>query len=46
LFIIAFEEQIQLERLQLEDDLEIYNERNAEMVKLFPSLQHAGPEEH
>lgn len=41
-----FEEQIQLERLQLEEDLELYNERNAEMVKLFPSLQHAGPEEH
>lgn len=41
-----FEEQIQLERFQMEEDLELYNERNAEMVKLFPSLQHAGPEEH
>ena len=41
-----FEEQIQLESAQLDDDLEEYNERNAEMVKLFPTIEHAGPEEH
>lgn len=41
-----FEEQIQLEAAQLDDELEEYNERHAEMVKLFPTLQHAGPEEH
>jgi dihydroorotate dehydrogenase (fumarate) len=41
-----FEEQIQLESAQMEDKLEEYNERNAEMIKLFPSLEHAGPEEH
>jgi dihydroorotate dehydrogenase (fumarate) len=41
-----FEEQIQLESAQLDDELEEYNERNAEMVKLFPSIEHAGPEEH
>lgn len=41
-----FEEQIQLESYQLQDELEEYNERHAEMVKLFPSLEHAGPEEH
>jgi dihydroorotate dehydrogenase (fumarate) len=41
-----FEEQIQLERMQYEDGLEEYNERNAEMVSLFPKIQHAGPEEH
>jgi dihydroorotate dehydrogenase (fumarate) len=41
-----FEEQIQLEAAQLDDELEEYNERNAEMVKLFPSIEHAGPEEH
>jgi len=41
-----FEEQIQLESAQLDDDLEEYNERNAEMVKLFPTIAHAGPEEH
>ena len=41
-----FEEQIQLEAAQLEDELEEYNERHAEMVKLFPTIEHAGPEEH
>jgi len=41
-----FEEQIQLEKIQLQDDLELYNERNAEMIKLFPDIHHAGPEEH
>ncbi|MBN1158055.1 MAG: dihydroorotate dehydrogenase-like protein [Bacteroidales bacterium] len=41
-----FEEQIQLEAAQLDDELEEYNERHAEMVKLFPTIQHAGPEEH
>jgi len=41
-----FEEQIQLESAQLEDQLEEYNERHAEMVSLFPTVQHAGPAEH
>lgn len=41
-----FEEQIQLESAQLDDQLEEYNERNAEMTKLFPSIEHAGPAEH
>jgi dihydroorotate dehydrogenase (fumarate) len=41
-----FEEQIQLERAQLEDELHEYDERHAEMVSLFPSVEHAGPEEH
>jgi len=41
-----FEEQIQLESAQLDDELEEYNDRNAEMIKLFPTLQHAGPDEH
>ncbi len=41
-----FEEQIQLERAQHDDDLEEYNERHAEMVTLFPKVEHAGPEEH
>jgi dihydroorotate dehydrogenase (fumarate) len=41
-----FEEQIQLESAQLDDELEEYNERNAEMVKLFPTIEHAGPAEH
>ncbi len=41
-----FEEQIQLENAQLDAQLNEYAERNAEMVNLFPSIEHAGPEEH
>jgi dihydroorotate dehydrogenase (fumarate) len=41
-----FEEQIQLERMQHDDQLEEYNERHAEMVSLFPKIEHAGPEQH
>jgi len=41
-----FEEQIQLERLELDEDLAEYKERNAEMVTLFPDLDTAGPTEH
>jgi len=41
-----FEEQIQLESAQLDDALDEYNDRNAEMVNLFPKIEHAGPEEH
>jgi len=45
-FKSLFEEQINLESLQMEEDLAEYAERNAEMVSLFPSLEHAGPQEH
>jgi len=45
-FKSLFEEQIQLEELELENELEEYNERHAEMVRLFPTLKHAGPTEH
>jgi len=45
-FKSLFEEQINLESLKMEEDLQEYNERNAEMVRLFPSLKHAGPAEH
>lgn len=41
-----FEEQIQLENLQLDEDLTEYSNRNAEMTSLFPGLEHAGPKEH
>ncbi len=41
-----FEEQMQLESYQLDDQLEAYNERNAEMVTLFPNIEHGGPKEH
>lgn len=41
-----FEEQIQLEKAQMQDELEEYTERHAEMITLFPRIEHAGPEEH
>ena len=41
-----FEEQIELERLQLSEELNHYNERHAEMISLFPDIDHAGPREH
>ena len=41
-----FEEQIQLENLQLDEELNEYSNRNAEMTNLFPGLEHAGPKEH
>ncbi len=45
-FKSLFEEQIQLESAQLDDKLHEYAERNAEMINIFPNLEHAGPEEH
>jgi dihydroorotate dehydrogenase (fumarate) len=45
-FKSLFEEQINLESIQLEEELHEYNERHAEMINLFPDLTHAGPEEH
>lgn len=41
-----FEEQIQLEDLELENQLNEYNDRNAEMTSLFPEVEHAGPSEY
>jgi len=41
-----FEEQIELERLQLSEELNEYNERHAEMTRLFPDIEHAGPMAH
>lgn len=41
-----FEEQIQLEEVQLDEMLGEYNDRNAEMVNLFPDVKHAGAKEH
>lgn len=45
-FKSLFEEQLIMESLQMEDQLSEYNERNAEMVNLFPKMEHAGPEEY
>ena len=41
-----FEEQIQLEDNDLSSHLEAYDERNAEMINLFPKIEHGGPKEH
>ena len=41
-----FEEQIQLERMKLEEDLNRGTELYAEMASIFPKLQHAGSKEH
>ena len=45
-FKSLFEEQIQLERIDMQEELQAYNERNAEMITLFPEMEHAGPEQH
>jgi dihydroorotate dehydrogenase (fumarate) len=41
-----FEEQIQLERMKLEEDLQRGSELYSEMASIFPKLQHAGSKEH
>jgi dihydroorotate dehydrogenase (fumarate) len=41
-----FEEQIQLESLQLDEEIHEYDHRSAEMEKIFPEIEHAGPKEH
>jgi len=45
-FKSLFEEQIQLENFHLDNQMGDYNERNAEMIKLFPDVTHSGPQEH
>ncbi|MCF8304255.1 MAG: dihydroorotate dehydrogenase, partial [Bacteroidales bacterium] len=41
-----FEEQINLESIQMQDELEEYDERHPEMLDIHPNLQHGGPKEH
>jgi dihydroorotate dehydrogenase (fumarate) len=41
-----FEEQIQLEDLQLSEELQEYEHRHAEMLSQYPSMEHAGTKEH
>jgi dihydroorotate dehydrogenase (fumarate) len=41
-----FEEQIQLESLQFSEELNEYANRNSEMGRIFPDIEHAGPKEH
>jgi dihydroorotate dehydrogenase (fumarate) len=41
-----FEEQIQLEKLRLEEELSKFDNLYAEMADVFPEVEHAGPQEH
>lgn len=41
-----FEEQIQLESLQMDEEMNEYANRNSEMGRIFPDVAHAGPKEH
>ena len=41
-----FEEQLELEAAELEEELHEYDERHAEMISLFPNIQHSGPKSH
>ncbi len=41
-----FEEQLELEAAELEDELHAFDDRNAEMVNLFPKIEHSGPKSH
>lgn len=40
-----FEEQVNFESADLDEELELYNERHAEMIRIHPELEHAGPKE-
>ncbi|TVR72937.1 MAG: dihydroorotate dehydrogenase-like protein [Spirochaetaceae bacterium] len=41
-----FEEQINLQKLRLEEELTISDNLDAEIQDLFPDIKHGGPEEH
>jgi dihydroorotate dehydrogenase (fumarate) len=41
-----FEEGIELERANLEEDLQRFDYLHPEMIQVFPELKHAGAEEH
>ncbi|MCE5345052.1 MAG: dihydroorotate dehydrogenase-like protein [Bacteroidales bacterium] len=41
-----FEEQIQLERFQLDEKLTEFDDIYAEMITMHPHIEHAGPDEH
>lgn len=45
-FKSLFEEQVQLENYEMSNVMEGYNERHAEMLRLFPGLDHDGPGEY
>jgi len=41
-----FEEQINLEQIQMDDMLTEYDHRHAEMIDIFPEIKHGGAKEH
>lgn len=41
-----FEEQIELERYKLDEDLHLRDDWHAEMTSIFPEVEHSGPDEH
>lgn len=41
-----FEEQIQLEKWKMENDMAAFSDVDAEIGGFFPSLEHSGPKEH
>ncbi|MCF8331451.1 MAG: dihydroorotate dehydrogenase-like protein [Bacteroidales bacterium] len=41
-----FEEQIQLENLEQSETMEEFEDRNPEMLSVFPDVEHAGPKDH
>ncbi len=41
-----FEEELELDALKLSQELDEYDERHAEMINLFPSIEHGGPSEY
>jgi dihydroorotate dehydrogenase (fumarate) len=41
-----FEEELELDALKLSQELDEYDERHAEMINLFPTVDHAGPDEY
>ncbi len=41
-----FEEQMQLERFRMEEKVSRYDELHAEMIRIHPAMEHAGPKEH
>ena len=41
-----FEEQIQYERVQMNDSLHEFDDRHAEMTSIYPKVEHAGPKEY
>ena len=41
-----FEEQIELQKFRMEEDMHLYDNWHAEMTSMFPETEHAGPDEH